>query len=394
MTRLYEKSHPWLTFKVDFAKASNYLWLLLGEAQSKCRHIEGVPLQPETAAKLLQLYLVKGARASAAIEGNTLSEEQALLLASGEDLDLPPSQEYLQNELDNIFGATNQLVHDIAESGPAEITTTMIQDFNRRILKNLEVDPGTVPGEFRLGSVAVGPYVGVPAEDCEYLVERLCEWLSGPDFHPPAGYEEDMNVVYGVLKAIMAHLYLAWIHPFGDGNGRTARLMEVQILVSVGVPQPAAHLLSNYYNETRSEYYRQLDKSSKVDDGHITFATYAVRGFVEQLRSQLLHIREQQWNGAWINHVHAVLHKEKGPTGKRRRDLVLELSKTEQIVPKGQIPNLSLELAQAYLGKTAKTLTRDLNFLVNKDLVQRVEGQGFRARSEKIRAFLPWKATP
>lgn len=66
-----------------------------------------------------------------------------------------------------------------------------------------------------------------------------------------------------ILKAIAAHLYLAWIHPF-DGNGRTARLMELRLLLAAGVTTPATHLLSNHYNLTRGEYYRQLDAASRT----------------------------------------------------------------------------------------------------------------------------------
>ena len=44
-----------------------------------------------------------------------------------------------------------------------------------------------------------------------------------------------------LVRAMMAHLYLAWIHTFGDGNGRTARLLEFLILARSGkVPLPAA----------------------------------------------------------------------------------------------------------------------------------------------------------
>ena len=46
----------------------------------------------------------------------------------------------------------------------------------------------------------------------------------------------------GILKATLAHLYIAWIHPFGDGNGRTARLVEFMLLSRAGVPSPSAHL--------------------------------------------------------------------------------------------------------------------------------------------------------
>ena len=36
------------------------------------------------------------------------------------------------------------------------------------------------------------------------------------------------------MSALLAHLYIAWIHPFADGNGRTARLLEYLILDSFG----------------------------------------------------------------------------------------------------------------------------------------------------------------
>ena len=107
--------------------------------------------------------------------------------------------------------------------------------------------------------MTVGRYRGAPPQECHYLLGKLCSWLSGPDFSPRPGFE----IVFGVIKAIVAHLYLAWIHPFGDGNGRTARLLEVRFLLEAGAPTPAAHLLSNFYNQTRATYYRKLDEVSQ-----------------------------------------------------------------------------------------------------------------------------------
>ena len=63
-----------------------------------------------------------------------------------------------------------------------------------------------------------------------------------------------------VIQAIVAHVYIAMIHPFGDGNGRTARLIEFYILLRAGLPDMASHILSNHYNDTRQEYYRRLDQ--------------------------------------------------------------------------------------------------------------------------------------
>src|SRR5687767_5054618 len=102
--RAFETSHPWLTFKLDTHRIPAPVWMLLGEARSKCEHLAGVPLRPETAQRLNQLFLAKGARATTAIEGNTLSEEQVLRQIEGK-LDLPPSKEYLGTEISNIVAA-------------------------------------------------------------------------------------------------------------------------------------------------------------------------------------------------------------------------------------------------------------------------------------------------
>jgi hypothetical protein len=62
---------------VELSRASYVLWLLLGEATSKSDHARRVLLRPEVAEELPRVFLVKGALATTAIEGNTLSEEEA-----------------------------------------------------------------------------------------------------------------------------------------------------------------------------------------------------------------------------------------------------------------------------------------------------------------------------
>jgi Fic family protein len=232
--------------------------MALGEAQSKCEHIAGVPLQPSTSHELHQIYLAKGVLATTAIEGNTLTEEEVRQLVEGK-LKVPPSKDYLKREAENITTAYNQIADRLLKGESADLTVPDIKNFNRLVLEGLPLEEGTEPGKIRRGSAVVGNYRGAPAEDCEYLLQRLCEWLNGEDFKKA----ENLATAFSLLKAIMAHLYLAWIHPFGDGNGRTARLVELQILVAAGIPKPAAHLFSNHYNQTRQEYYRQLDRASK-----------------------------------------------------------------------------------------------------------------------------------
>jgi len=227
-------------------------------------------------------------------------------------------------------------------------------------------------------------YRGAPPEDCDYLLNRLCEWLNDPAFCP----QNEGRVVYGLLRAILAHLYIAWIHAFGDGNGRTARLIEFEILTSSGVPSPAAHLLSNHYNQTRPEYYRRLDEASKSGGNIWPFVSYAVNGFTEGLKEQIKLIKEQQLTVAWRDYVYNVFHNKNSKTDERQRYLALDLSERVVAVPLAQIRDLSPRVAASYATKTPKTLLRDLVELQKLDLVEKTP-QGYRAKREIMLAFLP-----
>jgi Fic family protein len=383
--RKYERTHPWINFRCDMTRFGHQIWMLLGEARSKCEHIAGIPLEPTVVAELHQVYMIKGVLASSAIEGNTLSEEQARQYLEGE-LELPPSQQYLGQEVQNVLDATNLIGQLILNSEATDLTVEDVKEYNRIVLSDLELGEGVEPGEIRDYPVTVSRYVGAPPEDCEHLLERTCEWLNSPELCPAS---ED-RVIYGLLRAILAHLYLAWIHPFGDGNGRTARLIEFQTLVAAGLPSPAAHLLSNHYNLTRHEYYRQLDYSSRSGGDINPFIEYALRGFVDGLKDQLKWIRAQQLTIYWRDYIHKVFKDQESDVDRRRRHLALDLP--VEPTPLAKIREVSVRVARDYANKSNKTLRRDLGILEDMDLVEIADGAA-RANMNLILAFLPPRRT-
>ena len=385
--RAYKASHPWLQFRADLSQPDPDLWMLLGEARSKVEHLAQALLKPEVAEEMNQLYLAKGAHATTAIEGNTLSEGDVVELIEGRH-DTPPSQEYLAQEVMNIVNACNRIKDHLISGGSAEITLEVVKQFNREVLDGLKPDNDAVPGEIRTTSVVVGNYRGAPAEDCEYLLEELCRWLNGGDFAPA---NDDWQVPFSIIKAALAHLYVAWIHPFGDGNGRTARLIELQILLAAGMPMPAAHLVSNHYNETRTEYYRQLEQASRSGGDVLPFIRYALRGFVDGIRAQLSVVWGQQYDDRWEQFIYQSFGDTHTQAKERQRRLVLELSKQWEPVPRRALVKMTEELFQAYLG-TERTLSRDLNALVSMGLIRRVRG-GYVPRRERILAFQPLRRT-
>jgi Fic family protein len=366
--------------------ASPKLWMMLGEAISKTFHIAGVPLMPDVAEEFSKLYLTKGAMATAAIEGNTLTEEEVRRRMDG-DLDLPPSREYLGKEIDNILSECNRVAQEVYDGTHSKISVEEIKRFNKGIMNGLEMEDGA-PGVIRHRGVGVGRYSGAPPEDCEYLLGKMVAMLNSPSFEAKEGDE----MLYGILKAIVAHIYFVWIHPFFDGNGRTARLIELKFLLQSGIPFPACHLLSNHYNLTRDKYYKELDRTSKGDFDILPFIEYSVSGFVDGLKEQLKKIRIIQWELCWVNFIHEKFKDQNTEAQTRRRHLILDLSKDSRVeIPIKEIRMLTTRLVEHYSGKGFRTISRDLNQLVEMNLILK-DSKHVVVLRQQIVAFLPVSA--
>lgn len=389
VVRKFEETHPWITFRADLRGCPPNLWMLLGETRSKCEHLAGTPLKPDVAQQLAAVTLIKGAQATTAIEGNTLTEEQVRGIFEG-TYTAPPSRQYQETEVRNMLESLTWLDQAIARGETFTLTSDLICEFHRRVLKGLETDDAT-PGQIRSHAVGVGRYRAAPAEDVVYLLDRMCEWLEGPDFESD---DPELKFAFLVARAVLAHLYLAWIHPFGDGNGRTARLVEFLLLARSGlVPLPAAHLMSNHYNLTRDRYYRELDYASASGGDVTRFVTYAVQGFADGLRESIATVRQQQIGVGWINFVHEVMAQF--PTTKasdRQRQLVLAMP-IDRVTKRSDLEGLTPRLAALYAQAGPRTLSRDINRLVEVDLIKRVSG-GYKPSVHRLLAFLPPVALP
>ncbi|MDR1266054.1 MAG: Fic family protein [Propionibacteriaceae bacterium] len=281
----------------------------------------------------------------------------------------------------------------MADSELFRLTPDWLKAQNAAILRGLEVEDHVVPGEYTTARLVVGRYRGAPPADVPYLVERLCDWLNGflAIVGDPARPDDD-RFVYAFLTAVLGHLYVAWIHPFGDGNGRVARALECAVLANSGiVPWVAADLLSNHYNATRSLYYHRLDQASRLPEGEgvAEFVRYAAEGFVDHLRDQLAQVQSMQRRIAWESFIHEIFRSQtQGEASRRRRALVLALPE-DTPVPPSRMRRLTPELAEAYAGKTQKTVSHDVNRLKRLGLIVGPADGGYRANTTLMSAFLP-----
>ena len=361
----------------------------LGQCDAFVDALSNVPINPVDRSKFLIVSLIKGARATTAIEGNTLSEEEIARVIEGQKL--PPSKSYQENEVKNILDALNQLMREVALDNRAQhIDPEMIKRFHYMVGKGLGEVFEAVPGKYRTHNVHVGGvYIPPDYKDVKNLVEQFCEWIF-KEFH----FESGQTFSDSILHAIVSHVYIAWIHPFGDGNGRTARLLEFYIMVRAGNPDFASHLLSNFYNETRNEYYHHLDKSRKTGDLS-EFIAYAVRGYRDGLVNLLTLVRECLFHAAWENYVHEVFRKNKasgnlGIVLKRCRDLILAFPLRKKLTVE-EIKLLNVNIAANYKVLSPRTIDRDLTRLIKLELLIKDKDR-YIANSVVLSRYVPIKA--
>ncbi len=375
-----------ISFREEW-EITNECAYMLGECEAYVKAITDIPLQPKARDELLQLSLIKGAQATTAIEGNTLKQEEIKKIKEG--WQLPPSKKYLEIEVKNILDAFNTLLHQvITENKEYLLTPESIKSFHKMIGKDLGEYFDAIPGVFRNDNRFVGPYRTPDYECVTELMDKLCSWVR-ETFH----YEKGQNFKTSIIQAIVTHVYIEWIHPFGDGNGRTGRLAEFYILLRAGLPSIVSHILSNYYNETRPEYYRQLDQARK-NRSLTNFINYAVIGFRDGLKENLDLIQQSQFFIFWEHYIYEKFSNvkyTKKEAFKRKRNLMLQMP-IHKDFSIDEIIELTPGIARRYATVKRPTVLRDLKELQELELLLKI-GKKYRANTTVLRTMMPSKKT-
>jgi Fic family protein len=261
----------------------------------------GDSAQPWTGA-LRRLAAAEAAVGSTSIEGYGASLEDTVEILAGRH----PSG--ASDETQRIIAAYAQAMDRVAvlaDDHRFQWTPQTILDLHFLVC---HPQPEAGPGRWREGPVIVtrglgrDPYRPPQASDVPGLIADLTRWLDFGDLprHP-------------VIRAAMAHLNLVSIHPFRDGNGRVARIVQSLVLAKEGLLRPELVSIEPYLGRHTREYYAvlaevqgpafdpQRDASAWVEfciEAHVFEATerrhwleiaYARHDFCEQLA------REQEY---------------------------------------------------------------------------------------------------
>jgi Fic family protein len=381
------QDYPHLEFRRCWNLTHSTL-LNLGQCVAIVDCIAHLPIDPKLQDQLRRVAFSRGAQATTAIEGNTLTDKELQQLLEG--IELPKSREYQGIEVSNALDAMHFVWETVARGDTNDVVTPrLLQELNRRVGRNLGKLFDGVPGRFRQDRRHVGKYLAPPHEAVVALVDQFCDWLRA-EFRFDSGRQP---LHEAIVQAIVAHIFFEWIHPFADGNGRTGRLLEFFVLVRAGLPDIAAHVLANHYNQSRAEYAAHFEHARTHRDLS-EFIEYAVQGLCDGLKATLSSVQGDAFRIVWRSHVYDVFADytdyKKRSIFKRRRALALEMPPTP-FSPESLLQR-SERLLQVYMNLDRRAILADLDVVVSLGLAEKLENGRYVATTHKISTHLANRA--
>jgi Fic family protein len=356
-----------ITFTPHLDPAQPELLRLLARAQALADVIRHIPLPPRTQEKFNRLNILRAVRGTTCIEGAELSEtEVEALVDAVQQPVLPPSRQDEETEARNAYDVMRYIAQLVRDRPDTPVSEDLIRELHRRLTTGITY-PHNQPGEYRKLAVRVDLYRPPPPDQVPALMREFVAWL---EREPQRSWDR-------VIRAVVAHFYLVSIHPFADGNGRTARALESFILYQGGINARGFYSLSNYYYRQRNEYFNQLNQVRGSPNTDLTpLVIFAARGLVEELEGICKEVLDQVRLIAYRDYARGLLARSKKLRAANRSRLQRFLLGLLELQSE-QTPGVALAqlrageglLAALYEDKSPSTLTRDLKFLNDHRLI-------------------------
>ena len=234
------------------------------------------PLPPQAVEKLRQQFNIEMTYNSNAIEGNRLTlKETFLVINEGLTIKGKSLKDHL--EAKDHYEALNYLYESIEHNKNHTLSEVFIRNLQKLVVR--ETDP-QYAGTYRASNVIITGSDHNPSDASEVpvLMRDLMVWVRG-----------NKKKLHPIELAALLHHRLVFIHPFFDGNGRTARLAMNIVLMQAGYP------LVMVLKNDRRRYY---DALSKADKGKLVpfvqFTAQAVERSMNMYLKTLLPIKAKK----------------------------------------------------------------------------------------------------
>ncbi|MBQ4553181.1 MAG: Fic family protein [Clostridia bacterium] len=188
---------------------------------------------------------------SSMIEGAFTSREEAAKFIRNRKQPANKSEHMIKNNYDALTYALEHLNEPITEQTIIEIARIVTRNAAEVAVESYRAEPVYVTGRETV------VYTPPEAKKVPAMMRALVQFIQTSELHP-------------VLKACIAHFYFVYVHPFGDGNGRTARALSYMMLIQSGYEFFRYFSISNLVSDERGKYYRSM-VNVEEDDGDMTY---------------------------------------------------------------------------------------------------------------------------
>lgn len=246
-------------------------------------YFRAVQLPENYKKELVSKVTAETVHSSTAIEGNTLTQQQVEDVLKGKKVTaLEEDIKEVQN-----YNQALSFVEEVSLDKDFQVSEAFLKQIQAMLLQGIRDD---VAGKYRTKQVYVGDYLPPEHIKVPNLMKEFIEWIKNPT-------PENLSPI---LYAGIIHYQFVAIHPFIDGNGRTARILITLMLIQNGYDMTRYFALESYYNRARKTYYEALSSVDKYRiDGEpdlTRWLEYFVEGMLieaERARSKIEEILQK-----------------------------------------------------------------------------------------------------
>ena len=326
----------------------------LTDAKAAVMSLKAIPFQRTWAEVLQQVQLKFEVAGTSRIEGADFTEREleAAMKQTPEEL-ITRSQKQAHAAVE-----TYRWIANLQDDRP--INSDLIREVHRRIVTGADDDiceAGVIRNKDQNVTFGVPPHRGAEGgEECVRAFEKLSHVV-----------EREFKDHDLLIQALALHYHFAAIHPFLDGNGRTARALEALVLQRAGLRDALFIAMSNYYYDEKKTYLETLGSVRAQDHNLTPFLEFGLRGIAKQCNRLFATIRRNIAREMFVNLMHDLFGRLRTPKkrviAKRQVEILKLLLREDAPVCWNEFSTKTAVHVHRSLNKPLMALVRDINYL-------------------------------
>ncbi len=359
----YSLPRSWILY--DAVKISSALI----EAKAAVLSLKTIPYQRRWVEALQQMELKREVAGTSRIEGAEFTEREL-------DAAMRETPEQLKTRSQKQARAALRTYRWIAElQRDVPIDAKLVCEIHRQMVVGADDDhcePGELRGQDHNVTFGTPPHRGANGGDevRSAFKELANSLLREYRDHDP------------LIQALAAHYHIAAMHPFLDGNGRTARAVEALLLQRAGLRDSSFIAMSNYYYDEKTAYLQTLAETRKQEHDLTPFLIFALKGIALQSQRLLAEIQHEISKELFRNLMFDLFYRLRSPRQRviaERQINILKILLGRDYIEWEQLRELLAPLYGA-LKNSVKAMIRDMNNLLDLGAIklERIEERRLR----------------